>query len=74
VSPPTREGASRKRLPKKAAAATPQARGNFSTPTRRWCRCQRELHELLQFRATRGISIPYYGGIYARAHAEGRCA
>jgi hypothetical protein len=47
---------------------------NASTPTRRWCRCQRELHELEQWRATHGISTPYYGGIHARAHAEGRCA
>jgi hypothetical protein len=47
---------------------------NRSTATRRWCRCQREFHELLQFRATRGISTPYYGGIHARAHAEGRDA
>jgi hypothetical protein len=45
-----------------------------STPTRRWCRCQRELHELEQWRATHGISGCWYGGVHARAHAEGWCA
>jgi hypothetical protein len=41
---------------------------------RRWCQCQMELHEIEQLRAVWGISEPWYGGHWARAHAEGRCS
>jgi hypothetical protein len=44
-----------------------------SPKSSRWCTCRRHLHELQQFRATRRVSTPWYGGELARAHAEGRC-